>query len=214
MNYNYLFIFAILAYANLHAMAPLPKKLTTEQDGVRIYNTSHREKVLKIGLENITRLASTNVFTAEEYQRLVREQIAPSLETDTVKVYVKHGQPVGFITYQITQPWYKKYVSLPYGPNAHINHLAIEDAQRKNGYGSALLKAALEDCKSQSVNRVTLWTTGNGIQLESCYQRFGFNMIRETKVFFSRQYALRLNRHPAILMGTAALSWAKTKIGS
>lgn len=214
MNYHYLFYLTIVSCVPLHAMEPLPKKPIIEQDGVRIYTTSHREKVLKIGLENITRLASTTTFSQDEYHRLVQQEIVPALESKavTLKVYEKQGQAVGFITYRVTPQWYKKYVCVPFGPNAHILHLAVDHEHQKSGYGSVLLKDALADCKSQSVNRVTLWTTGNGWELEKYYRKFGFEITRETKVFREREYALRLNRHPAILMGVAALSWAKAKL--
>lgn len=179
------------------------------------YQPKHAVQVLEIAKKDLPNLVSTTIHTNNEYKLLLDTQIAQSLKDPNLKtkVYLKNGEPVGFVTYQIYDPWYRKFFKSHLGPNAEIHHLAVAQSQRNKGYGKLLMQDVLEDCKKNGTNRISLWTTPSasfGTNLEQFYAKFGFNMVRQTKLF-ERQFALRLKTNPALTMAQLAFNWLKRK---
>lgn len=166
------------------------------KSGIVVYRPEFEKKILAIALKDITRLVSTFTFTEKEYQKLLHENVVPALYTTGMNtlVFLKDGEPIGFITYAFSNPWYSRLMA-KISPNAEIYHLAIQQSERKSGFGSALVRAALADCQDKFVNRVSLWVTASGLGLGDFYAHFGFRLVRQTKLF-EQQYALRLQPHP------------------
>lgn len=156
------------SYTNLNLPQLSPKK----KDGVHPYEPIYKQKVSRIALDNIPLLVSTMNFSKEHYKELLDAQIVPTFtDRDCVaRVYLKDEEPVGFITYSIQEPWHRLLLPYQPGPNAEIHHLAIDELHKRKGYASKLVRDALADCKAKSVNRVSLWTTGSGFDLEDFYK--------------------------------------------
>lgn len=177
-------------------------------NGVYPYKQEHQAPVAAIALPNMARLASTFTFTPKEYQSLLESEILPMLSGALAgkvhaHVYLHDGKPVGFITYNIKNQWYRPLLPDEVGPKAMIHHLAVDSKFEHNGYGSLLVKHALADLKSKSVSRVDLWTTG-GPRLEKFYYRLGFKCTQRTKMQEYR-YTMRLQPHPALICARLAL---------
>jgi GNAT superfamily N-acetyltransferase len=126
------------------------------------------------------------------------------------KVYLVDGKPVGFINYALYIPWHRLLLAhYNCGPNARILHLAVDVKNRNLGIGSQLLEQAVNDCKAQSVNCISLCTTtGAAPQLETFYYRHGFRMLLKNR-FNERQYIMRLKPHPLITITQFVLSLFK-----
>ena len=199
LSMKHYFLVALAACSTAYSMV-LKKPLLHTHHGVKsgivVYRPEYEKKILAIALKDITRLASTFTHTKKEYQNLLHENVVPTLHSKgiTTLVFLKDGEPIGFITYAFSNPWYSRLMA-KISPNAEIYHLAIQQSERKSGFGSALVRAALADCHDKSVNRVSLWVTASGLGLGDFYAHFGFRLVRQTKLF-EQQYALRLQPHP------------------
>ncbi len=193
------FLVALAACSNAYSMVfkkPLIHTNHNAKSDIVVYRPEFEKKILAIALKDITRLASALTHTKKEYQKLLHENVMPTLHSKgiTTLVFLKDGEPIGFITYALSNPWYSRLIS-KISPNAEIYHLAVQESERKNGFGSALVRTALADCQDKSVNRVSLWVTAAGLGLGDFYAHFGFRLVRQTKLF-EQQYALRLQPHP------------------
>ncbi|MBI2775070.1 GNAT family N-acetyltransferase [Candidatus Dependentiae bacterium] len=212
------FLVLFLCNSSLSMMTKLSTKYRAHnpsQNGIRSYQDKYKQKVMDIALREVPKLSSVvpGQHNGQNYQDLLHYDIMPVFNNKKIeaKLYVESGVPVGFITYRIYDPWYGSLI--PYysmGPNAEIHHLVIEMGYRNKGYGKRLMDYALTDCKNKSVNRVTLWTTAPGFhELEQFYQKFGFMIVRRTKLL-EQKYALRLKRHPIVGFAKSILyGWQK-----
>lgn len=171
-----------------------PKKIST----IAAYNAARdKESIAKIARENISRLISiTTNLTPEEYDKLLHEDILAPLEDEDIirKTFLCDDIPVGFINYSFYQPWYNKFSCNCSGLNAAIHHLAIASEHQNKGYGTLLLKDALEDCHNRSVHTIILSTTSD--ELEKYYRSFGFRMKRCSKYTGATDWEKRLEAHP------------------
>lgn len=198
-------------YLNL-AFEKLPSRtyqLCLPIRGVQPYHPQHEKQVLAIAQANLTSLVSWAL--PEKSSEHLNSQIVRALQWESVtkKVYVLDGHAVGFIHYSIFDPWHRLITRYPFGPNATIHHLAIDLAHRKKGYASALLAAAIADCKTESVNRISLWTITS--HLENFYRKNGFEAGRNSKLS-EYNYYLRLKPHPAKVLLSVALQVGKKKL--
>ena len=179
-----------------------PHELDNDGDtlnGIHPYNDEYEPALKRIALQDMPRLVTTNVFTDEEYLRLYDENVLSAFKSEEImsKVYLVDGMPVGFINYSISQPLYQKLIQCDLGPNAVIEHFIVDKEFQGKGYGTQLMKDALEDCKNRLVNKVSFWTTS--YSLDDYYCSFGFRVIRRTKLG-ETQYMLRFKSHPIKLL--------------
>ncbi|GEM_PF-1966445 len=185
-----------------------------KENGVYDYNAQRDyERIREIALEHMDRLASDyNKNNADDQERFLEVEIDHLLHPQNNlfnKVYLLDGKPVGYINYYIHRPWHRSLLPYEVGPNAVINHLAIDSKYQGGGYGTKLLKQALEDCAERNINRVTLSTTSYADGLEKYYKKFGFNVIRESKYTGVQLLAQRLQPHPIIVGTLTALNWLR-----
>lgn len=165
------------------------------------------EEIKRIASNHIARLVSTLAFSQNiTCKELAENQVIPFCTNEEIikhklkiiknsRVCLVNEKAIGFINYDIRYPWYRYFDPYGIGPNATIDHLAVDTAYHGCGHGAALLQDALNHCRDGGVNRVTLWTTAPNRELEKFYHRFGFGIVRITKLA-EYQYALRLKPHP------------------
>ncbi len=197
----------------------LTTSLYSSEDGVQPYEQKYEQALLALARPHIFCLASTFTYTEQERDELVKSQVLFLLkETSTGKryaarVYMHQGKPVGFITYGVKDPWYKKIlpqeVNREIGPDAMLHHLVVHDSYAGKGYGRALVKHAFEDLKKKQVNKIDVWTTGVcDRKVEDFYCGFGFDLTWHTK-FHDRRYTLRLQPHPLVIVAQYMLRIVK-----
>lgn len=169
------------------------------ENGIHPYKEEYEPELRKIALADAPRLATTNVFTQEEYERLYQENIAPAFRDEAVSsmVYLVDGKPVGFINYSFYMPFYQKLTQSDLGPDAILEHIAVDKEFRKHGYGAQLMRYVLDDCKKRNVNKVSFWTTSYA--QDHFFSSFGFSVFRYTKLG-ETGYMLRLKEHPIKLL--------------
>lgn len=173
-------------------------KLAQKNNNIRDYSPDDSASLSEIALQHIPQLVNITrdaadfkgMQTKEIYQLALTHQILPAFIDPgfTTQVYCIDGVAVGFISYTIfsaSESWHQ-YTVHDYYPNtlyAEIAYLAVHNEYQKNGIGSALLQAALNDCSARSVRNITLLTTGdikNNILLSRFYHSFGFKIIRSS----------------------------------
>lgn len=167
--------------------------------GVTAYQPHHEKALKKIALDNIYHLTTWYMATRKnEHEGLVEGQVMSLLRSEQTnlnkKVFLENGKPVGFITYSVYEPWYNRFLRLNLGPKATLLHLAVDENFRAKGYGAALVKAALADCKSKSVSYIKLWANTDE-DLDRFYKKMGFREGYTTKLR-ETHYSLRLRPHP------------------
>lgn len=186
---------------NLRTIASQSTQNTKLKNGVYPYHPDHMDKITHIARDRITSIVNCiGMQTPKDRDHLLKTNVIPAFERSDIisKVYLKDGKPVGFINYAIYQPWHRLILANEIGPNAEIYHLAVDKNHKKIGYGTALISAAIADCKEKSTNRISLWTS-IADNLMTYYPKFGFKLIRTTKLH-EHQYELRLKPHPARIM--------------
>jgi ribosomal protein S18 acetylase RimI-like enzyme len=186
---------------------------SSDKDGIYPYCPIYQEELVKIALDNKWRLVSGATSTEEQAIYVCTTQIGIALykeegRDNQAKIYLKDGQLVGFITYWIKMGGLQ-IKSLETGPHYYIHHLAIDKKHRGKGYASALLEAALNDCKSKGACKITLDTSGNHEDLNRLYTKFGFGLTDRPNSLnrFSCSYALRLKPNLLQLKAQKLLKW-------
>jgi GNAT superfamily N-acetyltransferase len=154
------------------------------ENGIFPYKEENKQEVCRIARANLGWLASGNISNEKRANQLMDSQIITALDVSLVnpedvicKVYKNDGLPVGFVTYRIYTPWYKKIIlTQKEDKDAKIFHLAVCANSRGRGYGSSLLEDAIHDCKSQGVSQIKLNTTGADSfgNLRPFYEKFKF----------------------------------------
>ena len=198
-----------------HIVTPLQLRFSHDfsHDMIRPYETNDEKFIRPIALQNI--YALTSDVTDHNKLEIVEKEIISSFNLDkalTTKVYQKNGIPIGFINYYInhTPPCYQQLIPYPLGPNAHINYLAVEDTYQNQGIGTALLQHALDDCHHNSVNLVTLKTTGHDEILKKYYcNKFKFEVGRTSKSTGVTNFKKRLKPHPMSILSKEFFDWLR-----
>lgn len=195
-------------------------QIDQEPDKIQLYETERDENsVAEIVLKNMVKLTSEVRFKEDLQTKklvpcnsleLLHERIMPAINkgsSTTTKVYLLNGKAVGFINYCIYEP----FIPSPFGPNAIINFLAVDDQYQGIGIGTALLEDALKDCQNQSVCYIELSTTGftwfDGKPLHYFYLKFGFSAIGDSRYTGVTKYKKRLKPHSIILISKAVFEW-------
>uniref|UniRef100_A0A1J3D8F5 Putative ribosomal-protein-alanine acetyltransferase n=1 Tax=Noccaea caerulescens TaxID=107243 RepID=A0A1J3D8F5_NOCCA len=84
------------------------------------------------------------------------------------------GETVGYVMY-----------SWPSSLSASISKLAVKESCRKQGHGEALLRAAIEKCRSRKVQRVSLHVDPTRTAAVNLYKKFGFQIDCLVKSYYS-----------------------------
>lgn len=210
---NYFALILVMLCATSSAFCNADNHLPKE-NGVYDYDAQRDyEKIREIALEHMEKLASDyKKNSADDRARFLEVEIDHLLHPQNNlfnKVYLLDGKPVGYINYYIHNPWHRSLLPYEVGPNAVINHLAIDSKYQGSGYGTKLLKHALKDFSEKNINQVTLSTTSHGGELEKYYKKFGFDVARESKYTGVQLLAQRLQPHPIVVGTLTALSWLR-----
>ncbi|TXG55175.1 hypothetical protein EZV62_020431 [Acer yangbiense] len=75
------------------------------------------------------------------------------------------GQVVGYVMY-----------SWPSSLSASITKLAVKESDRRQGHGEALLKGAIEKCRTRKVQRIFLHVDPTRSAAMNLYKKFGFQV--------------------------------------
>jgi ribosomal protein S18 acetylase RimI-like enzyme len=195
MNTKTIFFVLLMALSSVHAMHICPKALKNclqktrllciekdtrsqdkhveENNGVQDYDTERDQALVsQIAFKNLHALMSD--VTEKNRLKMLQTVVMPSFDTDTSltsKVYLRDGKAVGFVNYYISK---RGWLPFSYASNGYINYLAVADEYQNQGIGTALLNYALQDCQNQSIERVSLNTTGMNKKLADYYSTFGF----------------------------------------
>lgn len=182
-------------------------------NGVTNYCAERDSKSIEaIALEHKNRIASDFPDTEIGKEAFLNTQVRPILHnTEDLlnKVYLVDGKAVGYINYYLRHPWHRILLPFNVGPNAVINHLAVDSRYQNNGYGTALLNAALKDLSEKSVNKVSLTTTSWVSRLDKYYAKFNFFVVRESKSTGCQTLVCRLKPHPIIIGIFKTLGWLR-----
>ncbi|XVE66208.1 hypothetical protein DITRI_Ditri08aG0062100 [Diplodiscus trichospermus] len=87
---------------------------------------------------------------------------------------ILHGEVVGYVMY-----------SWPSSLSASITKLAVKESHRRQGHGEALLKAAIEKCRTRNVHRITLHVDPWRTPAMCLYQKLGFQVDSLIKSYYS-----------------------------
>ncbi|KAL1325172.1 hypothetical protein HN51_035265 [Arachis hypogaea] len=92
------------------------------------------------------------------------------------------GELVGYVMY-----------SWPSSLYASITKLAVKEQWRKQGHGEALLKAAIQKCKTRKVSRIMFHVDPSRTPAVSLYKKHGFQVDRLIEGYYS------LERHAYVM---------------
>ncbi|CAN8306339.1 unnamed protein product [Cochlearia groenlandica] len=84
------------------------------------------------------------------------------------------GEAVGYVMY-----------SWPSSLAASITKLAVKESSRRQGHGEALLRAAMEKCRSRKVQRISLHVDPARIPAVNLYKKLGFQVDCLLKSYYS-----------------------------
>ncbi|XP_077241751.1 acyl-CoA N-acyltransferases (NAT) superfamily protein [Tasmannia lanceolata] len=84
------------------------------------------------------------------------------------------GEVAGYVMY-----------SWPSSLYASITKLAVKENYRRQGHGEALLKAAIEKCRTRKICRVCLHVDPSRIPAVSLYQKLGFQIDKLVECYYS-----------------------------
>ncbi|OVA13233.1 GNAT domain [Macleaya cordata] len=85
-----------------------------------------------------------------------------------------NGEVTGYVMYQ----W-------PSSLFASITKLAVKENYRRQGHGEALLKAAIEKCRTRHIQRVQLHVDPSRTAARNLYQKIGFQIDRLIEGYYS-----------------------------
>ncbi|KAK6120591.1 hypothetical protein DH2020_045669 [Rehmannia glutinosa] len=108
------------------------------------------------------------------------ESLAKSFEDEVKKknsglLYSQIGGEVaGYVMY-----------SWPSSLYASITKLAVKENYRRQGHGEALLKAAIEKCKTRNIHRISLHVDPSRIAAMNLYKKLGFQVDSLVECYYS-----------------------------
>ncbi|KAJ8763806.1 hypothetical protein K2173_003588 [Erythroxylum novogranatense] len=85
-----------------------------------------------------------------------------------------NGEVVGYAMY-----------SWPSSLCAYITKLAVKENFRKQGYGEALVKAAIEECRTKKVGRIALHVDPTRTAAMNLYKKLGFQIDELVQGYYS-----------------------------
>lgn len=101
------------------------------------------------------------------------ESIQPSANNKTVAGYVMYSWPSCLL--------------------GSINKLAVRETCRRQGYGEALLKTAIEKCKTRNIQRLSLHVDPLRVDAVSLYKKLGFRIDTLIQSYYSQdRHAYRM----------------------
>ncbi|KAL8228506.1 hypothetical protein R6Q57_016090 [Mikania cordata] len=68
---------------------------------------------------------------------------------------------------------------------AFVTKLAVKEKYRRQGHGEALMKAAIEKCKSKRINRVSLHVDPLRSSAVNLYKKLGFQIDTLVRAYYS-----------------------------
>ncbi len=104
----------------------------------------------------------------------VEDRFRAVLELPQYAIFVAEddaGQVVGLLS--MSHRWTLWHA----GPCAMIEELVVDEGVRRQGIGSALIRAALEWAKAQECSEVEISTDQDNVKAQSLYQRMGFENV-------------------------------------
>ncbi|XVF01977.1 hypothetical protein REPUB_Repub04eG0136300 [Reevesia pubescens] len=75
--------------------------------------------------------------------------------------------------------------SWPSSLSASITKLAVKESHRRQGHGEALLKAAIQKCRTRNVHRISLHVDPLRVPAMGLYQKLGFRVDSLIKSYYS-----------------------------
>ncbi|TYH90650.1 hypothetical protein E1A91_A13G060900v1 [Gossypium mustelinum] len=85
-----------------------------------------------------------------------------------------HGEVVGYVMY-----------SWPSSLSACITKLAVKESRRRQGHAEALLKAAIQKCRTRNIHRISLHVDPLRIPAMGLYKKLGFQVDSLIKCYYS-----------------------------
>ncbi|PIN00505.1 N-acetyltransferase [Handroanthus impetiginosus] len=143
-------------------------------------------KMANCGMVELHRNSVNWAKVVEEIVRIEKrvfpkhESLAKSFEDEVKKkntglLYSQIGGEVaGYIMY-----------SWPSSLYASITKLAVKENYRRQGQGEALLKAAIEKCKSRNIHRISLHVDPTRIAAMNLYKKLGFQVDTLVERYYS-----------------------------
>ena len=104
----------------------------------------------------------------------VEDRFRAMLELPQYFIFVAEddaGQVVGLLS--MSHRWTLWHT----GPCALIEELVVEEGVRRQGIGSALIRAALEWARAQECSEVEISTDQDNVKAQALYQRMGFESV-------------------------------------
>jgi dTDP-4-amino-4,6-dideoxy-D-galactose acyltransferase len=92
-----------------------------------------------------------------------------------VLVAEKDGQPAGYVTCNWS------------GDDGQIGLIAVSPWAQGQGIGISLVNAAIQECRDNGINRISVVTQGRNIPAQRLYQRCGF-MTRSLQLWFHKWF--------------------------
>jgi GNAT superfamily N-acetyltransferase len=177
-----LFLNSAICSIDRHKVADIFSEKDAVLEIVDYQQDEHFDDLYKLAQDNLDALISTGDFDSSEdaLDEIMRSLDYPN--TSTI-VLLLNGKCIGFISYFIKLPIVQKFL-FDYNilnetglvRSGYINAFAVEKKYQNQGYGTLLLKHALNICKKKSVSRVELRTTpgDNNLALHKFYRGHKF----------------------------------------
>ncbi|CAH8251044.1 unnamed protein product [Arabidopsis lyrata] len=131
------------------------------------------------GSTNLTKVVE-DIVKLEKKTFPKHESLAQTFDAELRKrnaglLYVEaDGETVGYVMY-----------SWPSSLSASITKLAVKENWRRQGHGEALLRAAIEKCRSRKVQRVSLHVDPTRTSAVTLYKKLGFQVDCLVKSYYS-----------------------------
>jgi len=112
-------------------------------------------------------------FQNQEFERLYREWLKTSLESDGTKQVLVAGEigaPRGFITLEL-------------GSEGRIGLIAVDAAYRGQGLGAQLMAEAERVCSQHAVTKLSVATQSQNAGACRFYETYGFTRQSEVDIF-------------------------------
>ncbi|MEI5995459.1 ribosomal protein S18-alanine N-acetyltransferase [Candidatus Enterococcus mansonii] len=94
-------------------------------------------------------------------------------ETSEYLVLVDKECWIGFVSYQLILD------------EVEITHVAIHQTYQKQGYGSELLRKAVQEFVKKDILQIFLEVRSSNVPAQRLYEKIGFKMIRRRKNYYS-----------------------------
>lgn len=153
-----------------------------------------RLPITEIVGKNLPRLQSLprDAFFSEKEWKIHQYEALSALTVCKVKVIRDQNTTVGYIAYHVIHSSY-------FGKMAKIEQLAVDSSYRGKGYGSILLKAAIQDLKENDCPdciKLNYTYSEEVSKLEEFYIKHGFSILKQPFGRESGSMALSLT-HPS-----------------